>query len=1036
MSVEQYVESLATPARPGRTEADVQSDIKGLLISGGFGLGSPQLEVPAGEQRRIDVELGATVIEVKKRIETTDGPLLRRHAEQLEGYVRARMEVTGARYNGVLTDGRTWMLFEVDPASGDFVPRSVFTLTSGQKGATLVEWLRSVLATHSHVKPTAKTIEVALGSSSPAYAQDHAYLKGLYAQVSTDPTVKLKRALWARLLRSALGSGFSDTEELFLDHTLLVIEAAVIGHAIMGFSPEEMLADPARTLDGSAFRAAEVNNVIEADFFDWVLATDGGLAFVKRVIGRVATFNWSDVEHDVLKVLYESVIRAETRKSLGEYYTPDWLAQGIVAKCVTQPLEQRVLDAACGSGTFLFAAVRHYLAAADAAGWDNKQALAGVQEHVFGLDIHPVSVILARITYLLALGDRLQGDRHAIEVPIHLGDSIQWSQDTGSRADSISIRVNSDDLAPAQATLLDIAETLVFPLTGIDDAGTFDRLVRDMAALAHQHQDPRAAYPNLETNVLNRYSVTGTEERATLTSTFRLLCDLNAQGRDSIWGYFVRNQVRPLWLTRPDAKVDVLVGNPPWVAYRYMTPAMQTVFKEFSENYRLWHGKAVATHQDLVGLFIARAADLYLAEGGTFGFVTPLAVLSRRQYEGLRAGEWGETLRGRITEMWDLDQVTPRGFFPVPSGVIFGTATHQGQAYNAPRVERGTVADKLIVTGKRDRSGWAATRPNLTFTPTANTAHGNGEVEKSPYAPTVKQGATIVPRYLYFVQEESQAPHRLGLAAGRTTVRSKRSTLEKKPWLQRPSLEGVVESQYVRSVHLGATIAPFRALEPERAVLPLSQAGMMTEEAIDSAPGLNQWWDTASKEWEEHKTGSPTMTLRDRLDFQRGLTAQLDGTRHRVVYTKSGNTVASVRLEDLSIVIDHVLYWMPAKSIAEARYLTAILNAAVTTKAVSIYQSRGLFGARHFDKYVWLLPIPQYDPSAEDHTALASLAEEAEQVAASVDIPENTGFQKARTLVRQALAEAGITERLNVAVAALLAQPETELTVEDLVSTE
>jgi hypothetical protein len=51
----------------------------------------------------------------------------------------------------------------------------------------------------------------------------------------------------------------------------------------------------------------------------------------------VARFDWTNVEHDVLKVLYESVIGAETRRRLGDYYTPDWLADQIVATTVTDP---------------------------------------------------------------------------------------------------------------------------------------------------------------------------------------------------------------------------------------------------------------------------------------------------------------------------------------------------------------------------------------------------------------------------------------------------------------------------------------------------------------------------------------------------------------------------------------------------------------------------------------------------------------------------------------------------------------------------
>jgi hypothetical protein len=57
----------------GRTEADIQSDLRTLLLlAGSLGLVEEDLEVfleaPAGGGRRIDIEAGATVIEVKKSI--------------------------------------------------------------------------------------------------------------------------------------------------------------------------------------------------------------------------------------------------------------------------------------------------------------------------------------------------------------------------------------------------------------------------------------------------------------------------------------------------------------------------------------------------------------------------------------------------------------------------------------------------------------------------------------------------------------------------------------------------------------------------------------------------------------------------------------------------------------------------------------------------------------------------------------------------------------------------------------------------------
>jgi cyclopropane fatty-acyl-phospholipid synthase-like methyltransferase len=70
---------------------------------------------------------------------------------------------------------------------------------------------------------------------------------------------------------------------------------------------------------------------------------------------------------------------------------------------VTDPLRQRVLDPGCGSGTFLFHAVRRYLHAAAAAGTANADAILGAVSHVAGVDVHPVAVTFARVTYLLTI---------------------------------------------------------------------------------------------------------------------------------------------------------------------------------------------------------------------------------------------------------------------------------------------------------------------------------------------------------------------------------------------------------------------------------------------------------------------------------------------------------------------------------------------------------------------------------------------------------------------------------------------------------
>jgi hypothetical protein len=64
------------------------------------------------------------------------------------------------------------------------------------------------------------------------------------------------------------------------------------------------------------------------------LATDRRARWSDRASQRPASgppaSNWSKVEHDVLKMLYESIIDAPIRQRRGEYNMPDWLAERLV----------------------------------------------------------------------------------------------------------------------------------------------------------------------------------------------------------------------------------------------------------------------------------------------------------------------------------------------------------------------------------------------------------------------------------------------------------------------------------------------------------------------------------------------------------------------------------------------------------------------------------------------------------------------------------------------------------------------------------
>lgn len=990
-----------------RTEAMVQAEVRQLLLQAPLGLEEGQvvtLEAPVGDRRRIDVEVGYTVIEVKKDLRPGK---VRADAEvQLAGYVRARSDELGQRYVGVLTDGAEWIAYNLK--SDELVEvAQLSVLPSKPNVDALLVWLEGVLATSQGVQPTPNEIARRLGAGSTSHALDRATLQNLYDEHGRhDPSVQLKRRLWARLLTTALGTQFEDSDTLFLEHTLLVNTAEIIAHAVLGL--DVVALPPASLLGGRRFELAQIVGVVEADFFDWVLEVPNGDGFVRALARRLTRFEWGAVEHDVLKVLYESVIGAETRRNLGEYYTPDWLAEQMIETVVTDPLEQRVLDPACGSGTFLFHAARRFLAAAEAEGMALADALKGLTDHVLGVDLHPVAVALARVTYLLAIGrarlvDRTRGP---INVPVYLGDSIQWQQ-------RLDLYTAGFLVVPVDDTAELFASELRFPDTLLADAAQFDQLVTEMADRAARRPTNSRPYPKLD--ALYRRLAINPDDQPTITATFELLCELHDQKRDHIWGYYVRNLARPVWLARLENRVDVLIGNPPWLAYKLMPDDMQKRFREMCVSRGLWHGASVATTQDLSALFVVRTAQQYLRRGGRLAFVLPNAALDRRQFEGFRSGTYSDPSEPTSLAFgvpWDLRRLRPH-FFPRAASVVFAQRVGNGHGNVLPLEAERWTGRLAQVNGS-----WANVSGDITRAAELIMLGADADVAGSPYQARFAQGAIVVPRVLFVVEDQPTNP--LGVPAGRRPIRSARSVYENAPWKDLQRLEGVVEEDFVRPLYLGESVLPHRLLPPRLCVVPWDGAQLLDGDSsrLDMYPGLATWWRDAESKWLENRK-SDKLTLIAQLDYRRKFRDQWPAQPQRVVYSKAGMHLVAARVTDTTAVIDHKLYWGAAADEEEALYLCAVLNSPTVTERVRPLMSYGK-DERDIDKAVWRLPIPIYSPNSELHRRLAQLGRDAELEVTALSIDERAHFPALRRALRKHLASTSTGREITEAVEALM----------------
>lgn len=974
--------------RPGHEKVRVLVDrilVSGLRVeSRDIDFEKPVPEVHG----RIDALLGRSIFEFKSDLSSE-----REDAErQLTSYLGEREQATGHRYVGLATDGATFTAYE---RTTDGMLRELSGHVPSVDGEhALLAWLQTVLAVGHELRPDPERVRQELGRDSPAYRRAQGELAVLWGEVARQPDVLLKRKLWGDYLEHVYGTRVG-ADELFLQHTYLSTVAKTMATSVLGVVP----ADAASLLRGAAFDQAGISGAVESDFFDWILAASGGEQFVMRLARQVSRFRLADVEHDVMKGLYESLIDPEQRHDLGEYYTPDWLAARMCERAIDRPLEQRVLDPACGSGTFLFYGVRQYLAAAEAAGRVAAEALDGCMESVIGIDVHPVAVAIARVTFLLAIGEARLRDRPArLTVPVYLGDSLQWN--TEGFFGRTEVRVQVPD-----------GTVLHFPAHVAEDASQFDATVQAMIDYA----EPPASEPPAFRKWLRGHEITDSRDIETLERTYKDLVVLRQTGRDHIWGYVLRNLSRPFSLSAPARRVDVVIGNPPWLSYRYMARPMQQRFKEECRERRLWTGGKVATHQDLSAYFFARSAELYLKDGGTIGFVMPYAALTRQQFRGFHSQQFGKGQDQivRFEEVWTFgDQVTP--LFPVPSCAIFAEKGAEG-----PRPEEVLAFSGVLP--RRDAST-AEAESALMHRREPWPAAGEG-AGSAAYARAFRQGATVVPRRLWVVERVSAG--RFGSDPDAPLVRSRQSRQEKEPWRRLEPLQGNIERRFLRPLYLGESLAPFRLLEPVEAIIPHDRTQPNSSNLLTAAraralgyPGLSRWLMEADGLWNAHRRRDD-MSLLERLDYHRELSAQLARAPIRVLYAASGTNPAAAILSNGDAVIEHALYWSPVESIEEARYLTVVLNSDTLRRGIADRQARGQWGARHFDKLL-VSSVPRFEERNRIHRGLSRLGERAEQVAAAVQLPDALYFVTARRRIRDALATDGVAGEIERLVASAL----------------
>src|SRR5439155_17469116 len=338
------------------------------------------------------------------------------------------------------------------------------------------------------------------------------------------------------------------------------------------------------------------------------------------------------LSEDVLKNLYQELIDPETRHDLGEYYTPDWLAE-----LTLERLEYkggRLLDPACGSGAFLFAAVN----ALRNGGLKGKKLVGAAIEQIIGIDVHPVAVLMSKANLLLALRHELPDFAGDVTLRVYMADTLMAEEDKSKGVLTIPVTAK---------------EAFHIPLATVA-RGELDELIDFLSDFAHRGSKDEDSAEKATKAVNERLrKLTADKEIFWWLHNFRLLLKLDKQRRNTIWAYILKNAYRPEFLRQE--KVDYIAGNPPWLSYRYIKDeGYKARMKSLTFEHGLLERDEVKlfTQMDTSTLFVAHCEREFLRAGGSLGMVLPKTVI-------LPAKQHLAFQRKGFSEVHDLTGVEP-----------------------------------------------------------------------------------------------------------------------------------------------------------------------------------------------------------------------------------------------------------------------------------------------------------------------------------------------------------------------------------------
>ena len=387
--------------------------------------------------------------------------------------------------------------------------------------------------------------------------------------------------------------------------------------------------------DGYSYRSNNIFNLLEGDFFSWYSDScqwDAGLwaATIKLIkqVDQYSAFNFNIKYEpiDIFKDLYMSIIPKSLRHSMGEYFTPGWLADYVVDNGIniSKKLVWKAIDPCCGSGIFILSLIRHIVgnvSICELSEEEKKQFRDNILTRVCGIDINPLSVLSARVGYYVALLPFENMEN--IEIPIYLGDS--------AIVPSV-VAIDGIECYHYEVSNIKKPLTVVLPTRLVKDSN-FSVFMNELQR--YVKTDDAGILFSVIKQSLNKREQESLKLLELIKSFAEDLTILHKKQWDGIW---IRIVLNFMLIARLD-KYDLIVGNPPWVKWEHLPAAYAKKIKSLCSIKHIFSndgGQYGGTQLNICALIANVAATNWLTQEGILAMLMPDSIMSQNSYEEFR----------------------------------------------------------------------------------------------------------------------------------------------------------------------------------------------------------------------------------------------------------------------------------------------------------------------------------------------------------------------------------------------------------------